>query len=598
MSNRAFQAIFYTSLVVLLLVAYRVYVVFDQHRDDVQSVEHSEVVRLELENLTNYPMNLSNDIRRSIILQDSIEPELLDSVAEVIESEYITLDSLVQDNFFQAEGVDELYALIRQHYEICENIADVFVPGRDFSDTIVALIKQEAQVLDEIIERAAQITHKEQLLLIERLENRSDSSRTTPLTLLVLTVVSLTIIGFLYVRSGRLVEKNRAVNLLLKEKISDLRSEIQRRQFLQNLLRNILNSSSSGIIALEAIRDEQGRVKDFKTIMVNTMALEMMRQDSERMMNTNFLTLFPENEDLGVFQRYKEVAESGKPAHFTQFLDHRHYNHWYDIRVVKNEDGIVITFTDVTQSKIHEQEMLAKQKELEDTNYQLEQFAYIASHDLQEPLRKVRAFGDRLSTKFSDQLGEQGLDYITRMQSASERMQVLIDDLLKYSRVSRAERDFTAVDLNAVYREVVLDLETEIERKQAQVVSDTLPVIQADEGQMRQLFQNILSNALKYSKNEIAPKIAVRVSEMRILQAEVEKSFWELQFVDNGIGFDPQYREQIFVIFKRLHGRSEFSGTGIGLAICEKIVLGHGGRIEAESTPGVGTTFKVLLPKE
>jgi signal transduction histidine kinase len=226
--------------------------------------------------------------------------------------------------------------------------------------------------------------------------------------------------------------------------------------------------------------------------------------------------------------------------------------------------------------------------ELVRSNAELEQFASIASHDLQEPLRKVRTFTDQLKVTESDRLSEKGVEYLRRANAAAERMQTLIQDLLKFSRVATHGRPFVPVDLGAVTSEVLEDLEAQIQRTGAAVEVGELPTISADPLQMRQLMQNLISNALKFHRDGVPPEVAV--------SATVDEGRVELTVRDNGIGFEPQYAARIFRVFERLHGRSEYPGTGIGLALCRKIAERHGGTALADATPGVGATFTVILP--
>ena len=228
--------------------------------------------------------------------------------------------------------------------------------------------------------------------------------------------------------------------------------------------------------------------------------------------------------------------------------------------------------------------------ELARSNEELDSFASIASHDLQEPLRKVRTFNEQLTVLEADRLSDQGRDYLERANAAAERMQKLIEDLLKFSRVSTQGRPFERVDLADIANRVVVDLEAPVEESGARVELGELPVITADPLQMQQLLQNLISNALKFRREGVVPEVRVT--------AERDGENILLKVADNGIGFEPRYAARIFRIFERLHGRSEYPGTGIGLALCRKIADRHGGTIEAQSEPGHGATFTVTLPVE
>jgi len=256
--------------------------------------------------------------------------------------------------------------------------------------------------------------------------------------------------------------------------------------------------------------------------------------------------------------------------------------------------GLRTFLLDITQRKRAETTLLEQADKLSRSNAELEQFAYVASHDLQEPLRKIQAFGDRLKTKYEAGLGPEGLDYLTRMQNAAARMQILIQDLLSLSRVTSNSKPFTSVDLGDVIRTVVSDLEMRINDANGSVDIGTLPVIFGDRGQMAQLFQNLIGNGLKFRKPGESPVVKIE-SQAQALTSGAPG--WQITVQDNGIGFDEKYRDRIFQIFQRLHGRSEYEGTGIGLAICRKIVDRHNGVITAHSSPGAGAKFIILMPQ-
>jgi signal transduction histidine kinase len=226
--------------------------------------------------------------------------------------------------------------------------------------------------------------------------------------------------------------------------------------------------------------------------------------------------------------------------------------------------------------------------ELVRSNGELEQFASIASHDLQEPLRKVRTFTQQLTVIDADNLSEKGRDYLERANAAAERMQNLIEDLLRFSRVATHGRPFAPVDLGTVTHEVLDDLESQVERSGAIVDVGKLPTISADALQMRQLMQNLISNAIKFRRPGVTPEVTIR--------AHVDGERMKLTVADNGIGFEPQYNRRIFRVFERLHGRSEYPGTGIGLALCRKIAERHGGSAAADSEPGKGSVFTITMP--
>jgi PAS domain S-box-containing protein len=281
---------------------------------------------------------------------------------------------------------------------------------------------------------------------------------------------------------------------------------------------------------------------------------------------------------------------------------------WHSTPLI-NEFGDIIAITslvsDITDRKTAEQALAEFNARLTQSNRELQDFAFVASHDLQEPLRKIQAFGDRLKARYADALADEGRDYLERMQGAAKRMQTLINDLLAFSRITTKAQPFVKVDLTQIMSEVISDLEVGIQQVKAQVEVQDLPSIDADPLQMRQLFQNLLSNALKFHRADVLPLIQIRGKVLKpseipsTLQAPDRPfigSVCLIEVTDNGIGFDEKYLDRIFTVFQRLHGRGEYEGTGVGLAICRKIAERHGGAISANSQPGAGTTFMVALP--
>lgn len=256
---------------------------------------------------------------------------------------------------------------------------------------------------------------------------------------------------------------------------------------------------------------------------------------------------------------------------------------------------------DVTLLKEAQRKLEEKINELNVSNKDLEQFAYVASHDLQEPLRKIRAFGDRLKNRFAEQVDEEGKDYINRMQNAAERMQTLIDDLLAFSKVTRQAKAFEPVNLHQLISKVLRDLDYTIESSDAQISLSVNETVEGIAPQLAQVFQNIISNSLKFIKPDIQPRIDISSQTLMgnnvpVNGAIANVSYCVIKITDNGIGFDESYAGKIFDLFQRLHSRTEYKGTGIGLAICKKIVENHSGFIFAKSIEGEGASFFIVLP--
>lgn len=265
-------------------------------------------------------------------------------------------------------------------------------------------------------------------------------------------------------------------------------------------------------------------------------------------------------------------------------------------------ERIIGTTRDVTEIREKERMLEDKIGQLNRSNKELEEFAYIASHDLQEPLRKISTFIQRLQNKLSDVMDDDSKLFISRIQGSADNMRNLIDNLLEFSRISRSSHPFEKTDLSAIVATVISEMELSIEESQAILEVDTLPVIDAIPSQMLQVFHNLFNNAIKFRRKDVAPVISVKMGEVtheekQQQQLAVSKEYYKIIVADNGIGFDEAYSEKIFQLFQRLHGKYEYPGTGIGLSICKKIVTSHGGQLYATSTPGEGSSFFIILPK-
>lgn len=402
----------------------------------------------------------------------------------------------------------------------------------------------------------------------------------------------------------QLQERQKAERLMAQQAKELVRSKdvlelhVQNRsleiQKLQQRYESMLNSAGEGIYGL----DLQGRIHFVNpaTAAITGWTLEELAGRSEREVFCHDSSrLTPKTDDQDHSRTDCEIFYrrdgSTYPVEYTRS----------PITEGNREIGTVVVFKDITQRKRAEETLSRKAAELARSNAELEQFAYVASHDLQEPLRKIQAFGDRLKTKV-DAVGlEDGRDYLDRMQGAAARMRTLIDDLLTFSRVISASQPFVPVDLNTVTKGVLSDLEVRIEQTKARVEVGTLPTIEADPLQLRQLLQNLIGNALKFQPPDAQPLIRI---DGRILRNPFAGSpdqdpyaeQCELSVQDNGIGFDEKYTDKIFAVFQRLHGRTEFEGTGVGLAVCRRISDRHGGTIRAQSKPGEGAKFIVTLP--
>jgi signal transduction histidine kinase len=280
-----------------------------------------------------------------------------------------------------------------------------------------------------------------------------------------------------------------------------------------------------------------------------------------------------------------------------------HYNSdgldlYNQMSATKLNDEVIVHFTDFTKLKYLQLELMKNISELERSNQHLEEFANAASHDLKEPIRKIHLYITMLKQQLNVQLKEKELKTFEKIERATERMRLLVDDLLSYSYVSPVPHKKMEINLNEELKHVIEDLEHEIENRRAKVIIEGLPVVNGYKRQLMQMFQNLISNALKYSKADVQPEIVI--AEVRNEQENRKENgdgqYHVIKIKDNGIGFDEQYAEKIFHMFTRLHGNTEYSGTGIGLSIVKKVAENHNGFVKAESEPGKGSAFFVYLP--
>lgn len=386
--------------------------------------------------------------------------------------------------------------------------------------------------------------------------------------------------------------------------IEQLKTQTEQLLTQKNLLDNLLRHSPAGISITQVMRDEEGNVVDGRTVLANDSAIEYVGLPKEVYLNKTVREADPAIFESPLFQMALSTLVTGKPFYTQYFLEPT--GRWLELSVAKmDNDNLINVFMDVTATK---EAQLRQQKlldELQRSNANLEEFAYAASHDLKEPIRKVLFFSDRLKKRLDGRLDDEDLRMFSRLEAANKRMGALVDDLLTYSAVSQRLQALHDVDLDQLLQVILDDLELEIEERGAKVFMSNLATIKGHQRQLQQLFQNLVGNALKYSKPGVAPEIIIRCQTrlgqetgLLLSPEELNRTFYTIEVSDNGIGFEQKDADRIFNVFQRLHGNSEYRGTGVGLAIARRVAQNHGGYINAESTPGEGATFRVYLPME
>ena len=597
------RIIFTVILVVLISLCFLTYRNLDSYMKEVAKVRHTN----EIINTTQQILSSIKDAEtghRGFQLSDDKEYlKPYDEALVAIPKKFKVLDSLSLGNDILRRKVDTLGLLINAQFQIISRILTtskrnnlILQPGE------LKLLADGRANMDSIRRMSNEIVFSEQLKMVEALENEGGFKDLAPATFLATALIACGAVFLLFSRAVLLIQDRDKKSNELSTALESLQKEVQVRKFTQTLLRNVWDNSLDVIQVFGAIRNDAGNITDFKFVIANKAATQLLNQTEEYLLNHTLLDVYPNYED-DLIEEYKKVVETGNTYKREQQFEVANESRWFKLIAVRFEDGLVVTFSDITEEKLNEFRIQKFTKELKRSNEDLEQFAFVASHDLQEPLRKIRSFGDRLLSKYSSVIDGVGQDYIDRMQSAAGRMQILIEDLLAFSRVTRSHDLPVKIDLKILLEEVLEDLSDQIKREEAIISFYQLPTVLGIRGQVRRLLQNIISNGIKFRKAETNPIVSITGKIISAEEATTEFSvnaefdrYVRLEVADNGIGFDEKYAEQIFNVFQRLHGRMEFEGTGIGLAICRKIIDNNKGAIKAESREGEGSRFIFILP--
>lgn len=396
------------------------------------------------------------------------------------------------------------------------------------------------------------------------------------------------------------ITDQKKIEKQLEELVDGRTAEIQEKS---TLLDNILKNSSNGITVSQVVRDDKGIVIDAQTILANDAAVKYSGLPKEDYLTKPASYFDPNLMSSPYGQACVKTLETGEPFIMRYFVDFS--KRWLELTVSKmDNDRLIHHFTDVTSIKEAELRLEKTLEDLKFANTNLEEFAYAASHDLKEPIRKAQYFVNRLKEDLNPTLTAEQLKLFERLENSQRRMQKLIDDLLEYSQAAKGTAELEPINLNHVVSVTLEDLELEIQKTSANVKVNPLPTIVGNRRQLNQLFQNLVGNALKYRKPGVAPFIEISASE--VFGSEYQDRFQGLNLTgvyhlitiaDNGIGFDPAYAEKIFNVFTRLNTGDQYRGSGIGLSIVRKVVESHHGFVRAESEPGKGSFFFILFPK-
>jgi signal transduction histidine kinase/CHASE3 domain sensor protein len=480
------------------------------------------------------------------------------------------LRHLTADNPEQQRRIDTINAYVAKMYDTlyAYNIAELILMGK--GDKLKGIFEIHATINRGV--------DKENQLLNSRKEELNTSTNITRVFSLIFSILAAILIAATFISNVTLRRKGH---------------------WLEGLLETILNTSQDGIVYYRANRKKShGDITGFIILYANPAVKELLAKTKAK-----DKARVPELEsfikDAGLFEQFKNVVVSGKPAEMEILYEKNNNRKWLNIMLARMEDGITVTLHDITSLKDYQEDLTEKISQLQRSNAELEQYAYAASHDLQEPLRKIILYADVLQSGASG-LSPKQQDTLARIQRASERMTVLIKDLLAYSSLN-TRHEIAPVDLNMVLKSVLEDVEAMIEQKNASIMKETLPVVEGIAAQFSQLFYNLIHNALKFSAAGRQPVInigprEVSAGEQQRFHISQPKDWVVIVVKDNGVGFNPQYAENIYGMFKRLHTRQQYEGSGIGLALVHKVVENHNGFIYTDSEIDKGATFNILLP--
>jgi PAS domain S-box-containing protein len=534
-------------------------------------VDHTHDVIINFESLSNNFK--SAQIYTTTYQKDSLKNyySLYKKNADQIQPELKYLKTLVKDNLQQSRRVDSLSNLINRHLILLlqKNVAEIINMGESWRLT-------DLFAIHDMINRGID---DEKKLLDTRSKELDNFTRLNNILSITFSILAISIFVFTFLN-----------NLFIS----------RRRKWLEGFLESILNTSRNGVIHYKTVR-EYGKIIDFRIDFLNEAVDDLFGIDSKKVLGKRLSEFSSYLNKSGLTNKLIDVVETGEPIEFETLYKNEKVERWLLVSLAKLNDGITASCHDISQLKKFENELQDKIKDLERSNAELEQYAYIASHDLQEPLRKIRSFGSYLQETHANKLDGNGRQLLEKIMTSAERMSSLIKDILTFSSLKK-QTDYVPVDLNETVKMVLSDLDLLIVQKNAKVQTEALPTIEAIPLQMTQLFYNLFNNSLKFAKD--GQPLHINIS-CRYLQSgerkhslKKQQRYYEIVMSDNGIGFSKEHSEQIFGLFKRLNNRQLYSGSGIGLALCRKVVENHNGEIFATGKENEGAQFYIYLPEK
>lgn len=589
---------FIVIVVVILGISLITYRNLVSYTKEVVSIRHSNLIIRVTQSILSVVKDAEIGQRGFLVTQDSSFLQPYHSSLLELPRQLNRLDSLVQNSSHQKSNVDSLKALIKERLLILTTIL-VEAQGGTFREKFQLmkplLIGKVA--MDKVRVASQSIIEYEEAVVQQGLDDESEYKNIAPIALLFYTLFALFGVTFLFINILQELSKREVAESAVKEDLKKLQH-----QNIQLEERRIILNEAEAISNMGSWKWEES---NNEMVWSDGLYAILNKKTDESISLHSFLENVPSDnvEELKIF--FDSMVTSKIITSMDYSIMTGNKLRYFSIMAKPTTTTTILgTVVEITERKEYERMLEQSNQELKRSNEDLEQFASVASHDLQEPLRKIRAFGDRLATKYAPDLDERGVDYILRMQSAASRMQLLIQDLLVFSKVSRAEVEYKLLDPGFILSEVLDTIDILVKHEQATIQIGKIPPFYGDSMQVKRLFQNLIANAIKFHKPNEKPviKIEGRLMKEHEILGELGIGLPDAEYVrisirDNGIGFDNKYAEQIFTIFQRLHGRTAYEGTGIGLAICKKIVANHGGYIMAKSKEQIGSEFIIIFKR-
>lgn len=552
-------------------------------KESTELLVRSYKIQIKLEQLLSYIKDAETGQRGYIISRDTIFLQPYNNARKRVEKPFSELKTLTSNNVTQYYNLDSLLVLINLRFKLLSTSLKIVAEGGDNQKRLDQNLIRGKRVMDLLRKQTNKMIDVEESYFEDHEKKYAHELYFTPLSTLFLILFSLIVFVLAFVKInndvGTLKKTNADLRITTESfKQAEVIGNFSSWQWHIDSNKYIFSENQYGLLGVEPFSFEP-TIDNF---------LQFVHPDDRHIITSGVEAAVSERKPSEAF--FRVIRKDGEMRYFKSIATLTDFH----------DDLVFIGInSDVTEQHLSNISLEERNRELEQSNAELASFNHIASHDLQEPLRKIQTFVSRLNEKDSASISVNGKEYLEKIQVSTKKMRTLINDLLLFSRASKAEKIFKESDLNILLENAQQELIADIEEKKAIIQSAKLPVSNVIPFQIQQLFLNLIGNALKYSKPGIAPMIIIDCGladsgAYTILKNN--KSYYKISVADNGLGFEQQYAESLFVLFYRLNQKPEFPGSGIGLSICKKIVENHGGYIVAEGKPGDGSVFTFFLP--